>query len=350
MSDTPQTNPLLSLPFRIPFDRIRAEHVEPAMKELLRDARQRIDALAADPEARTFDNTLTALDTVTEPLDEAMAVVRHLESVATYPELREAFNAVQPEVSAFYSGIPLHAGLWQAIRSYSATDDARALGGPRRRFLTKTVDDFRRHGADLDAQGKVRLEAIDIELATVTTKFSQNVLDSTNAFEFVITEESGLAGLPASAVAAARASAAQKGLEGWRFTLQAPSYTPVMMYLDDAAVRQKMYRAYAIRASQGGLDNRALLSRILELRRARAELLGFRNFADLVLHDRMAHTGQRALEFLQDLKRKTEAQFARENRDLLEFRRGLEGADAPALEPWDVAYYAEKQRAALYDF
>jgi oligopeptidase A len=251
------------------------------------------------------------LDALTEPLDEAMAVVRHLESVATYPELREVFNAAQPEVSAFYSGIPLHAGLWQAIRSYSSTDEARALAGTRRRFLTKTLDTFRRHGADLDPAGKARLEAIDIELATITTKFSQNVLDSTNAFELVIADDAGLAGLPPSAVAAARASAAQKDLLGWRFTLQAPSYTPVMMYLDDAAIRQKMYRAYSTRASQGEHDNSQLLSRILELRRTKAELLGFRNFADLVLHDRMAHTGDRAEEFLKDLKGKTEAQFAR---------------------------------------
>ena len=344
------SNPLLNLPFRIPFDQIRAEHVQPAAAELLREARQRIDALAAEAQPRTFDNTLTALDSITEPLDEAMSVARHLESVATYPALREAYNAVQPEVSAFYSGIPLHAGLWQAIKSYSATEEAAALTGTRRRFLTKTIDTFRRHGADLDAQGKARLEAIDIELATITTKFSQNVLDATNAFELVITDEAGLTGLPPSAVAAARESASQKGLDGWRFTLQAPSYTPVMTYMNDAATREKMYRAYAVRASGGAHDNRALLSRILELRRARAELLGFRNFADLVLHDRMAHTGERAEAFLKDLKRKTEAHFARENRELLAFRRGLEGADAPELQPWDVAYYAEKQRAALYDF
>jgi oligopeptidase A len=350
MSHTATRNPLLNLSFRIPFDQIRAEHVRPAVAELLRDAGQRIDALAADPQPRTFDNTLLALDAITEPLDEAMSVVRHLESVATYPELREVYNAVQPEVSAFYSGIPLHAGLWQAIRSYSATDEAHALAGTRRRFLTKTIDTFRRHGADLDPEGKARLEAIDIELATVTTKFSQNVLDSTNAFELTIADEAGLAGLPPSAVAAARASAAQKGLDGWRFTLQAPSYTPLTMYLDNAVIRREMYHAYAVRASRGEHDNRALLARILELRRAKAELLGFRNFADLVLHDRMAHTGERAEEFLKDLKRKTEAQFARENRDLLEFRRSREGPDAPELQPWDVAYYAEKQRAALYDF
>src|SRR5580658_7773040 len=121
MSDTLQSNPLLSLPFRVPFDRIRAEHVEPAMKELLRDARQRIDALAADPEPRTFDNTLALLDQITEPFDDAMAVVRHLESVATYPELRAAYNAVQPEVSAFYSGIPLNEGLWNSLKKFATT-------------------------------------------------------------------------------------------------------------------------------------------------------------------------------------------------------------------------------------
>src|SRR5580704_19272207 len=129
MSDTSQSNPLLSLPFRVPFDRIRAEHVEPAMKELLRDARQRIDALAADPEPRTFDNTRAALDQVTEPLDDAMAVVRHLESVATYPELRAAYNAVQPEVSAFYSGIPLHAELWRGIKAFAATAEGKSVTG-----------------------------------------------------------------------------------------------------------------------------------------------------------------------------------------------------------------------------
>jgi oligopeptidase A len=350
MPETANHNPLIKLPFRIPFDRIRAEHVEPAVKELLAEARVRIDALAADPEPRTFDNTLTALDEITEPLDETMAVVRHLESVATYPELRAVYNAVQPEVSAFYSGIPLHSGLWQAIRSYAAISEAASLTGTRRRFLTKTIDSFRRHGADLDQAGKAKLEAIDVELATLTTRFSENVLDATNAFELVITDEARLAGLPASAVAGARESASQKGLDGWRFTLQAPSYTPVMMYLDDSEVRRQMYQEYAVRASSGNYDNTQILKRILQLRRDKAELLGFRNFADFVLHDRMAHTGERAEEFLKDLKRKTEAHFERENRGLLEFRRNLEGPEAPELQPWEIGYYAEKQRLALYDF
>ena len=350
MPQTSADNPLLSLGFRVPFDRIRAEHVEPAAAELLRAARERLDALAAEPGERTFANTMQALDCLTEPLDRAMGVVRHLESVATYPELRAAFNAVQPEVSAFYTGIPLHQGLWKALKAFAGTPEGAGLNGARQRFLRKTMDTFRRHGADLDPAGKKRLEEIDVELTQLTTKFSENVLDSTNAFELLITDEKGLAGLPPTAVASARQSAERKSKPGWRFTLQAPDYFAVMTYLDDAAVRRKLYEAFSVRATEAERDNRPLITRILELRRAKAELLGFPDFANLVLEDRMAHTGGHALAFLEDLKAKTERRFHEENQELLAFRRSTEGAQAPALEPWDISYYAEKQRAALYAF
>jgi oligopeptidase A len=345
-----QPNPLLALEFRIPFDRIRAAHVEPAAAELLRDARARLDAIAALPGERTFENTMRALDHLTEPLDCAIGVVRHLESVATCPELRAAFNAVEPRVAAFYSCIPLQEGLWKGIQAYAATPEGAGLTGERRRFLVKTVDDFRRHGADLDAAGKKRLEEIDVELTQLTTRFSENVLDSTNAFELLIASQAELAGLPATALTSARQSAARKGQNGWRFTLQSPDYFAVMTYLDDAAIRRQVYLAHSVRGTAGQWDNRPLVVRILELRREKARLLGFPDFADLVLEDRMAHSGARAIAFLEDLKTKTERRFREENRELLEFRRSLEGASAPDLQPWDVAYYAEKQRAALYDF
>jgi len=345
-----QPNPLLAIQFRIPFDRIGAAHVEPAAAELLRDARARLDAIAAQPGERTFADTMRALDHLTEPLDYAIGVVRHLEAVATYPELRAAFNAVEPRVSAFYSGIPLQEGLWKGIKAYAATAEGAGLTGERRRFLDKTVDDFRRHGADLDAPGKKRLEEIDVELTQLTTRFSENVLDSTNAFEILIGNQAELAGLPATALASARQNAARKGHGGWRFTLQAPDYFAVMTHLDNAAVRRQVYLAHCVRGAAGQWDNRPLVARILELRREKARLLGFPDFADLVLEDRMAHNGARAMAFLEDLKTKTERRFQEENRALLEFRRSLEGPDAPQLEPWDVAYYAEKQRAALYDF
>jgi oligopeptidase A len=226
-------NPLLKVTFRVPFDQIQASHVEPAIEQLLSDADRQLEATISS------DRPLHALDTMTENLDYAMSVVRHLEGVATTPELRAAYNAVQPRVSAFYSGIPLNEPLWNSLQRYAATGEAKSLTGTLRRFLVKTMDAFKRHGAELDPPGKARLKEIDVELSELTTKFSENVLDATNAWELILTDESRLAGLPPSAVAAARASAASKQREGWRFTLQAPSYMAVMTYLDDAAVREQ---------------------------------------------------------------------------------------------------------------
>jgi len=350
MPEPNDANPLLSIEFRVPFDRIRAAHVEPAIHELLEQSRTRLAAIASQPAERTFANTMQALDVMTEPLECAMGVVRHLESVATTPELRAAFNAVQPPVSAFYSGIPLNAELWRGIKAFAQTGESARLTGERRRFLQKTVENFRRHGADLDPARKKRLEELDVELALVATRFAENVLDSTNAFELILEDEAQLAGLPPTAVAASRESAARKDKPGWRFTLQGPDYLAVMTYLDDAATRRRVYQAFAVRATEGALDNRPLVGGILALRAEKARLLGFRDFADFVLEDRMARQGARALAFLEDLKAKTEARFRQENRELLEFRRSVEGPQAPELEPWDVAYYAEKQRARLYDF
>ena len=340
----PEPNPLLHVEFKIPFDRISAEHVEPAVEELLRRSRAVIDRIISARGPRTFDNTMNELDNATEGLEYAMGIVRHLEAVATTPELRAAFNKVQPDVSAFYSSIPLNEGLWRALQDYASTDEAKNLTGTRKRFLKKTIDSFRRQGAELDAAGKAQLSEIDVELAKLTTKFSENVLDSTKIFELVITEEARLGGLPESARDAARESAKSKGIDGWRFTLQQPSYLALMTYLDDGAVREKMWRAYMNRSIEPEYDNRPIIAEILRLRHARAKMLGFADFADLVLEDRMAHTGRRAEEFLADLKERTERRFEEEKRELEGFaKRGK-------LEPWDIAYYAEKQRAALYDF
>ncbi len=336
-------NPLLEVRFEIPFDRVRVEHVEPGIRELLADAQRHIDAIPAAPEPRTYQNTLLAMEQATERLDYAMTVVRHIESVATSPELRAAFNAVQPEVSAFYSSIPLNPALWDALKAFAQTPEAMALTGARKRFLVKTMDSFRRHGAELDAAGKKRLGDIDVELSRITTKFGENTLDATNAWELVLEDESKLAGLPPSAIAMARESAASKGRAGYRFTLQGPSFIAVMTYLDDRGIREQAYRAYQSRATRDPFDNRGLVQEILSLREERARLLGYKNFADLVLEERMAHTGAHALEFLRDLERKTVAAFERENAQLRLFA-GRE------VEAWDIGYYSEQQRQALYDF
>ncbi len=344
------TNPLLEIKFKIPFDQIKAKHVEPAIDALIAEAQQNIDAIAADPGPRTYDNTLRALEDAGETLEYVMSVVSHLESVATYPELRDAYNAVEPKVSAFDSKIPLNEDLWKQIKRFSETEEAALLSGSRGRFLKKTLDEFRRSGADLGEADKTRLNELNVQLAQATTKYSQNVLDATNAFELVIEDEAQLAGLPPSAVALARQDAESKGKPGWRFTLQAPSYTAVMTYLDDAAVREKVYRAYVTRGAKEPLDNRELILTILRLRREKARLLGYRDFADLVLEDRMAKTGRSARGFVDSLKTKTLSAFERENQELLAFRREIEGPDAPELDAWDIAYYAEKKRQAIYDF
>jgi oligopeptidase A len=335
-------NPLLEIQFRIPFDQIEASHVEPAIDDLLADASQRLEETIRDP------HPVHALDTMTERLDYAMGVVRHLESVATTPELRAAFNAVQPKVSAFYSSLPLNEELWKSVQRYASTGEAQSLADAMKRYLTKTVDSFKRHGAELDPAGKARLKEIDVALAEVTTKFAENVLDSTNAYELVIDREEDLKGLPPAAIAMARASAESKGQAGWRFTLQAPSYIAVMTYLDDAGIRERLYRAFATRATAQGpggaeRDNAPLVVKILALRNEKARLLGFRDFSDLVLDDRMAHTGARAQSFLEDLRGKTEPRFREENRE-------LEAFAGAKLEPWDIGYWAEKQRAKLFDF
>jgi oligopeptidase A len=339
----PDNNPLLSIAFFVPFDEVRAEHVEPGVAQLLADAVQRIEAIVADRAPRTYANTMLVLEKSTENLDYALSVVRHLEAVATSTELRAAWNAVEPETSAFYSRIPLNEGLWNQLKAFAATEEAKSLSGARLRFLTKTLDSFRRCGAELDVAGKTRLAEIDVELSKWTTKFSENVLDSTNSWELNIIDEEKLAGLPASAVAAARQSAESKSQQGWRFTLQAPSFTPAITYLNDEAIREQLYHANIARGTEPERDNRPIIVRILELRREKSRLLGFSDFADFVVHDRMAHTGARAVAFLEDLKTRTNPAFAREN-------AALEAFAGRKLNPWDISFYSELQRRKLYEF
>jgi oligopeptidase A len=244
--------------------------------------------------------------------------------------------------------VPLNPGLWRVLNEFSGTAEAAALEPVRRRFLDKSLADFRRSGAQLDDAKKERLKAIDRELSLITTRFSQNVLDSTNEFEILIEDEAALSGLPDSAKAAARDSAQQKGKPGYRFSLQAPSMIAVITYADDASLRERVWRAQNTRATEGEHDNRPIIAKILELRKEKGQLLGFRDFADFQLDDRMAKKGADAQRFIDELREKTQAAFERENRELYAFRQELEGKDAPALQPWDVTYYSEKLRKARF--
>ena len=212
------TNPLLNQRLPIQFTAVKAEQVEPGIELLLKQMRNRLADLGSPALPRTYDNILLGLDRVTEPLDFAMAIVRHLESVVTTPELRAAHNAVQGPVSQFYTSIALDPNLWQAVKAVEEGEKAADLSPVHKRFLKKTVTGFRRAGADLSPENKKKLEALDIALTEATTKFSEHVLDATNAFELLIEEEATLDGLPESARMAARESAKAKGKEGWRIT------------------------------------------------------------------------------------------------------------------------------------
>jgi oligopeptidase A len=317
---------------------------------LLVEARQELECLKNLLGTRTFENTLLALDNLGLNLNYAMSVVGHLESVATTPELRSAYNEVLPKVTDFHTALTLDPELWQALRTYESSAEAKNLIGARKRFLETTMASFRRSGAELPADKKDILASINSELSTVTNTFSQNTLDATNAFEYVTTSIDELKGLPESALAMGRGSAQSKNIEGWRFTLQAPSYIAIMTYCDNQALRERFYRAYNARCAADSFDNVGNLYRILELRRRKAEILGYKDFADLVIADRMAKSGDTASSFVESLRSRVVTFFEREKIELESFVATTMGSSAKPLQPWDIAYYAEKMRKANYDF
>ncbi len=343
-------NPLCALAHPIPFDQIRAEHIEPALRELVEQARQQIERIGGLGEPPTWDNTLGALESATEALEVASSVVEHLEWCATNQDIRASYNATLPLTTAFFSGIALDAALYARLRAFAATPEARTIDATRQRYLTKTLDEFRRQGAELDGPHKQRFAAIEEELSRATATFAQHVLDATNAYECVVSDESRLLGLPESARLEAKESAERRGLSGWRFTLHAPSLTAVLTHAADASLRRELWEANDDRCRAGAFDNRQLLYEILRLRREKASLLGQRDFADWVMADRMAKDGRTAQTFVDELTQLTESAYVRETGELLEFKR-VEVADPTAqLLPWDLAYYAERLRERRFDF
>ncbi len=349
-------NPLLDPAFNVRWSQLTPEIMAPAIEAALERAQGAIDAIAArDSAALDYENTFLALERATEELTVAWGKITHLQSVADSPALREAHNALLPKVSAFYAKIPLNAGLWQRLRAFAGTPAGRALAGIHRRFLDETVADFKQAGADLPAEKRTRLEALQSELAQLTQKYSENVLDATNAWQLVIDDESRLAGLPAHAKAAARRSAEGKGLgsadkPAWRFTLHMPSQEPVMIYAEDEGLRREMWTAATAVGAQAPHDNTELIRRILTLRAEKAALLGQPHFGDLVLQRRMAKSAERALAFIEDMKVRAEAAFAQECRELEEFKAQQLGQPVSTLKAWEVGFWAEKLRQARYAF
>ena len=341
-----ETNPLLHSDGRIPFHLIDARHVEPAVEAGLAEARAEIDGVADETADPTWDNTMGRLDEALERLSEIVSPVGHLVSVAETPELRAAYNGVLPEISAFWSSIPLDEGLWRRIKGYAETDEARGLSGIRRRHLDKTVRDFQRAGADLPADRKQHLQTLQVELAQLQQKFSENVLDATAAYELLVTEEDRLRGVPDAARRRFRAAAEERGAEGWLLTLDYPSVEPVLKYCEDRGLRREILVSYTTRCREGEYDNRGLMARILRLRDEIATILGYPGFPDYNLVDRMAGTGARAIAFEKDLVERTRPYWERDTEQLVEHAAQL-GIDT--LEPWDVSYVMEHLRKSRYD-
>jgi oligopeptidase A len=348
-------NPFLDPSFHIRWKALEPALVEPSIHAALERAEAALVAIEAGTGAPTFDDTFLALDEATDALSRAWGRVAHLQSVADTPELREAHNKVLPRVSAFTAGVPLRAALWARLRAYTELPEARGLEGARARFVSETVAEFREAGADLPAEGRARLGELQSELAGLTQRYADNVLDATNAWHLVVEDETRLAGLPERAKARALAEAAAKGIgskerPAWRFTLQVPSGEPFMTYLDDDALRCEMWRASASVGSLAPHDNTPLIARILALRAEKARLLGKEHFADLVLARRMAKSGRRALAFIDDLRTRCAPAFTRECRELEEARARETGGSASRLAPWELAYRSERLRRAHYAF
>ncbi|MFT5482024.1 MAG: oligopeptidase A [Halieaceae bacterium] len=343
-------NPYLKPAVPIPFDQLALDQIEPAIAELLAESNAAFEAIEADESIRTYDNTLEAMELATETLDRAAQILHLQDSVMVDDNFREIFNRIMPRLNQFFAGIPLREKLWAAIQAFAETDEAAGLSGSRARLLKKQREEFVRAGAELQGGDRERLSVIDLRLSELTIAFGQNGLDSQNAFELVLDNEQQLAGLPADRVAAAAASARDKGLDGWRFTLQAPSFSPVMTYLDNRDIREEMYRAYSTTATEGEFDNTPLIDEILALRSEKATLLGYDDFADLVLEGRMAGSGARAWEFVRELRSSCQSWFDKEIQELAEFATQQGGFAGAELEAWDAAYYAEKMRQVSCDF
>jgi oligopeptidase A len=350
-------NPFLDVSFPPAWSKLLPANVVADITLAVERAQAKVDAIAAQsPDRLSYESTILALESSTEELNAAWAKVGHLQSVADSAALREAHNAVLPKVTAFYAGIPLNAALWVRVRTVAETPAVRALTGVHRRLVDETIADFRQAGADLPLEKRQRLEALQSELAQITQRYSENVLDGTNKWELVIDDERRLAGLPAHAAAAARRSAEAKQLGTperpvWRFTLHMPSQEPFMTYLEDSALRREMWTAAAAVGTAAPHDNTELIRRILNLRAEKAALLGQADFADLVLARRMAKTGARALAFLEDFQERAAPAFARECGELEEFKaRNTGSSEVGRLAPWELAFWSERLRRERYAF
>ena len=344
-------NPLLDFTGLPRFAAINAGHIAPAIDRLLAENRACIDMLTRPETPATWAAFVSPLEDANERLARAWGVVGHLHGVLDSPELRAAYNANQPKIVQYYTELGQNLQLFDKYKSLRASPEFVTLAQAQRQIVENEIRDFRLSGAELSQDKKQRFAAISEELARLATKFSENVLDATNAFSLCVEDRSELAGIPEDVIDAARAAADKDGKSGWKFSLQAPSYVPFMQYADKRELREQLYRAYVTRGSEFGkpeFDNTPLIRQILRLHHDAAQLLGCANHAEVSLVPKMAQTPQQVLKFLDELAAKA-LPFARKDyAELGEFAAAELGL--AQLEAWDLAYASEKLRAARYAF
>jgi oligopeptidase A len=348
-------NPLLDFSGLPRFAEIKTEHIAPAVDELLARNRALTEKLLADTTPPTWENFVQPFEDAHEHLSRAWGQVGHLNMVMNSPELREVYNANLPKVTQYYAELSQNLALFQKYKAIRNSANYAALNVAQKKIIENELRDFRLGGAELPEDKKARFMAIQEELSALTSKFSDNLLDATNAYTCLIEDEKDLSGIPADERQVAAEAAQEAGKQGWLFTLKAPSYGPVMQFADNRALRERMYRAYTTRASEqlaeGGKidwDNTPLMTQILKLRTEEAQMLGFANFAELSLASKMADTPQQVAEFLLELAHR--AKHFAEN-DLNELR-AFAAAEMKLhdLQSWDVGYVSEKLREQRYAF
>ncbi|MBP0599209.1 M3 family metallopeptidase [Herbaspirillum sp. LeCh32-8] len=345
-------NPLLDFSGYAQFDAIKPEHVTPALDKLLADAGRLVTELEAPMAEVSWDNFVEPLESATEKLGRAWSVVGHLNSVMDTPELRATYNENQPRLVEFWTGLGQNLALFEKYKALQASPAFAQLSAARRKVVDNAVRDFRLSGAELPDDKKERFAEIQEQQAALTTRFSENVLDATNDFGLFVDDEAELAGLPEDVKQAARAAAEKDGKPGWKFTLHFPSYFPVLQYADSRALREKIYRANATKASELGAkpewDNSANIDDILKLRKEEAQLLGYANFAEVSLVPKMAQSPAEVIAFLEDLGKRARPFGQKDYEELKAFAKDKLGIDK--LEAWDSTYASEKLREQRYAF
>src|SRR5687767_10538107 len=344
-------NPLLDFSGLPRFPEFKPEFVTPAVDKLLAENRGLIDRVSTPAVAVTWNDFVEPLEDANERLGRAWGVVGHLNAVMNSPELREAYNANLPKVTQYYTELSQHQGLFAKLKALRASAGFEGLTRAQRKVVENELRDFRLGGAELSPDDKARFMAMREKLSALSSRFSDNLLDATNAFSHYSTDAGELAGIPEDALQAAREAAQADGKPGWKLTLHAPSYLPVMQYAEHRALRELMYRAYVTRASEFGKpdwDNTALILEIVQLRQELARLLGFANYAEYSLEPKMAESPPQVLGFLNELAARAKPYAVRDFEELAAFAR--EELGLKHLEAWDLAYVSEKLRVARYAF